>query len=123
VIDRVGTLLARKIFTVVNAHNSSLYSIECSFLPRLMFPNLLAPSVHRQWLSLRAKQERVLKTYSLLGKKRPSSGNFVLYSFFALYEKAAAVIPKTTSPMTIVFAFQFAGCAYQPPAGDQTCLG
>lgn len=25
--------------------------------------------------------------------------------------------------MTAVFAFQFFGCEYQPPAGDQTCLG
>lgn len=25
--------------------------------------------------------------------------------------------------MTAVLAFQFAGWAYQPPAGDQTCFG
>ena len=36
---------------------------------------------------------------------------------------AIAVIPKTTTPITAVFAFQLAGCAYHPPAGDQTCLG
>jgi hypothetical protein len=34
-----------------------------------------------------------------------------------------AVIPKITTPKTAVFAFQFLGWAYQPPAGDQTCLG
>lgn len=36
---------------------------------------------------------------------------------------AIAVIPKITTPITAVFAFQLAGCAYHPPAGDQTCLG
>lgn len=34
-----------------------------------------------------------------------------------------AVIPIITAAMTAVFAFQFAGCEYHPPAGDQTCLG
>lgn len=33
------------------------------------------------------------------------------------------VMPTTTPPMTAVFPFQFFGCEYQPPAGDQTCLG
>lgn len=32
-------------------------------------------------------------------------------------------MPITTIPITAVFAFQFAGCAYHPPDGDQTCLG
>lgn len=32
-------------------------------------------------------------------------------------------MPKTTRPMTAVLYFQLEGCAYQPPAGDQTCLG
>lgn len=36
---------------------------------------------------------------------------------------AIAVIPIMTTPITAVFAFQLAGCAYHPPAGDQTCLG
>ena len=31
--------------------------------------------------------------------------------------------PKITIPNTAVFAFQFEGREYQPPAGDQTCLG
>lgn len=34
-----------------------------------------------------------------------------------------AVSPTTTAPKTAVFFFQLDGCAYQPPAGDQTCLG
>lgn len=34
-----------------------------------------------------------------------------------------AVIPTITTAMTAVFAFQFAGWVYHPPAGDQTCLG
>jgi hypothetical protein len=32
-------------------------------------------------------------------------------------------MPIMTTPMIAVFAFQFEGCEYQPPAGDQTCLG
>lgn len=28
-----------------------------------------------------------------------------------------------TRPKAAVFPFQLDGCAYQPPAGDQTCLG
>ena len=32
-------------------------------------------------------------------------------------------MPKMTAPNTAVFAFQFVGWAYQPPDGDQTCLG
>ena len=28
-----------------------------------------------------------------------------------------------TKPTTAVLPFQLPGCAYQPPAGDQTCLG
>lgn len=34
-----------------------------------------------------------------------------------------AVSPNMTTPIIAVFAFQLAGCAYHPPAGDQTCLG
>jgi len=33
------------------------------------------------------------------------------------------VSPTMTIPNTAVLAFQFEGCEYQPPAGDQTCLG
>ncbi|KAF2654898.1 ribonuclease III [Lophiostoma macrostomum CBS 122681] len=32
-------------------------------------------------------------------------------------------MPAMAAPMIAVFALQFEGCAYQPPAGDQTCLG
>ena len=32
-------------------------------------------------------------------------------------------MPVITTPMIAVFVFQFFGCEYQPPAGDQTCLG
>lgn len=34
-----------------------------------------------------------------------------------------AVNPKITAPKTAVLTFQLDGWAYQPPAGDQTCLG
>ena len=62
-------------------------------------------------------------TYCRLGKKRPSSGNLVLTSRSALTFHIKAVMPKMTTPKIAVFAFQFAGWAYQPPEGDQTCLG
>lgn len=32
-------------------------------------------------------------------------------------------MPAMTPPMIMVFPFQLCGCPYQPPAGDQTCLG
>lgn len=44
-------------------------------------------------------------------------------SLSALTLQAIATTPTTTDAMTAVLAFQFAGCAYQPPAGDQMCLG
>lgn len=34
-----------------------------------------------------------------------------------------AVIPNMIAIIIAVFVFQFAGCEYHPPAGDQTCLG
>ena len=36
---------------------------------------------------------------------------------------ATDVIPNMTTIIIAVFAFQLAGCAYHPPAGDQTCFG
>jgi len=75
------------------------------------------------------------------GKNRPGSGNFVRCSLcqrlafrlgrvctFHLYlsaltKKAAPTTATPTSAATAVLAFQFTGCEYQPPAGDQTCLG
>ena len=62
-------------------------------------------------------------TYYRLGKNLPFSGIRGLTSLSAPMFQAMAVIPMTTTPITAVFAFQFAGCAYHPPAGDQTCLG
>lgn len=52
-----------------------------------------------------------------------TSGILYLCSLSALTVQAMAVIPTTTPSMTAVFARQFLGWAYQPPAGDQTCLG
>jgi hypothetical protein len=52
-----------------------------------------------------------------------TSGILYLCSLSALTLHAIAVIPTTTPSMIAVFARQFLGCAYQPPAGDQTCLG
>ena len=36
---------------------------------------------------------------------------------------ATDVMPNMTTIIIAVFAFQLAGCAYHPPAGDQTCFG
>lgn len=58
-----------------------------------------------------------------LGKNLPGSGMRSRCSRSALRLKAAAVIPITKAPMITVLAFQLAGWAYQPPAGDQTSLG
>ena len=66
---------------------------------------------------------RVGFMYYLLGKKRPCSGILYLCSRSALRLKKTPATRTTERPMTAVLAFQFLGCEYQPPAGDQTCLG
>ena len=63
------------------------------------------------------------KAYYRLGKNRPGSGNFVRTSLSALTLHAMAVIPTMTAPIIAVFAFQFAGWEYHPPAGDHMCFG
>lgn len=52
-----------------------------------------------------------------------TSGILYLCSLSALKFHAIAVTPKTTPSMMAVFARQFLGWAYQPPEGDQMCLG
>ncbi len=44
-------------------------------------------------------------------------------SFSALIFHVQQVMPKMTAEKKIVLRFQLAGWAYQPPEGDQTCLG
>lgn len=61
--------------------------------------------------------------YYRLGKNLCGSGILSRYSRFALTIQAMPTMLARTAPMTAVLAFQFAGWAYQPPAGDQTCLG
>lgn len=63
------------------------------------------------------------QAYYLLGKNLFGSGNFVRCSRSALTLHAIATTPNMTAPMIAVFALQFLGCAYQPPAGDHTCFG
>lgn len=65
----------------------------------------------------------VSKTYYLLGKKRPGSGKLFRCSLSALTLNATKQMPAMAPSMTAVFAFQFLGCEYQPPAGDQMCFG
>ena len=68
-------------------------------------------------------QRRDGSTYYLLGKNLPGSGILCLYSMSALIFHTTAVIPTMATMTTAVLAFQLAGWAYQPPDGDQTCLG
>ncbi|KAK8188018.1 ribonuclease III domain-containing protein [Phyllosticta capitalensis] len=92
-----------------------------------MLTNLLGPAAACQLkcptpcaLSARAN---VRGTDFRLGKKRPWAGILSRYSRLALAVNRTAAMPTSTEPMTAVLAFQFLGCPYQPPAGDQTCLG
>lgn len=59
----------------------------------------------------------------LLLLHRHTSGILCLYSNCALNVHAIAVMPPTTPSMIAVFVLQLSGWPYQPPAGDQTCLG
>lgn len=52
-----------------------------------------------------------------------TSGILSLCSLSALTLPTIKTMPINTEPMMAVFALQFLGCAYQPPAGDQTCFG
>jgi hypothetical protein len=81
--------------------------------------NLPAPAAWGQSWSL----GRMDMTYYRLGKKRPCSGILSRYSRFALTIQTMPTMLVRTRPMTAVLPFQLLGCAYQPPAGDQTCLG
>jgi hypothetical protein len=62
-------------------------------------------------------------SYYRLGKNRPCSGILSRYSSLALTVQAIPTMLASTRPTTAVLPFQLAGWAYQPPAGDQTCLG
>jgi hypothetical protein len=66
---------------------------------------------------------RIYMTYYRLGKKRPCSGILSRYSRLALTIQTMPTMLLRTRPMTAVLPFQLLGWAYQPPAGDQTCLG
>lgn len=44
-------------------------------------------------------------------------------SLSALTLQTKVVMPAMAVNMTAVLTFQFFGCAYHPPAGDQTCFG
>jgi hypothetical protein len=65
----------------------------------------------------------IYMTYYRLGKKRPCSGILSRYSRLALTIQTMPTMLLRTRPMTAVLPFQLLGWAYQPPAGDQTCLG
>jgi hypothetical protein len=67
--------------------------------------------------------QREWPSYYRLGKNRPCSGILSRYSRLALIVQAIPTMLASTRPTTAVLPFQLAGWAYQPPAGDQTCLG
>ena len=62
-------------------------------------------------------------THHRLGKGLAASGKVLRVSSCALLVHTKSVIPAITVAMTAVLAFQLPGCEYQPPVGDQTCLG
>jgi hypothetical protein len=51
-----------------------------------------------------------------------TSGILSRCSLSALIFQTTAQMPVMTPNMMAVFCFQFAGCAYQPPEGDQTSI-
>ena len=57
------------------------------------------------------------------GQKSSGPGILGLSSSSALILNDNPMNPMITTDMIAVLAFQFAGCPYQPPAGDQTCFG
>jgi hypothetical protein len=95
--------------------DAPFWFFSCSTICLLQLPNTISTILN--------SKSYLRNTYYRLGKNRPSSGILVLTSRSALSLHIIAVIPKMTTPITAVFAFQFAGCEYQPPAGDQTCFG
>lgn len=62
-------------------------------------------------------------TYNLLGYHRSGSARLYRTSRSALMFQIIDVMPSMQMAATTVFCLQFAGWQYQPPAGDQTCLG
>lgn len=101
----------------------STVPLDLDVRPRFQFPlvidDLLAPAIQGQLHCM----GRELMSYYRLGKNRPCSGILSRYSRLALRLHAEATIPTMTAPMMAVLVFQLLGCAYQPPAGDQTCFG
>ena len=110
--DRVRkSLLVAEIYV----HMLSLRSL-LSFLRFFVFYYLAAPTEMCQYDPL----HKIEGTYYLLGKNLPGSGILYRTSLSALTLHAIAVIPAITRAMTAVFVLQLCGCAYHPPAGDQT---
>lgn len=64
-----------------------------------------------------------MQTYYRLGYHSPGRGLCAQVSLSALNFQVTATMAAMTAPAMIVLPFQLAGWVYQPPAGDQTCLG
>lgn len=92
----------------------SLSRFSCSMMPLLQLQHKIS--------TVSPRRVR-FGTYYRLGKNRSGAGYLGRSSNSALMDHTTPIMPKITAPQIAVFLFQFLGCAYQPPDGDQTCLG
>lgn len=120
--ESMFSCLAMPVSSIAIYH-SLLIILSCSFLrglrPLILY-DLPTPTNECQRQS---PEDSARVTNYLLGKNLPFSGIRVLSSSSALMLQTTAVIPNMMTVKTAVLDFQFLGCAYHPPAGDQTCLG
>lgn len=88
-----------------------------------MLDDLLAPAARRVSPCVPCIRSARPCPYYLLGKNRSGSGILYRTSRSALSFQVKATRMELRARTTAVLAFQLAGCEYQPPLGDQTCLG
>jgi hypothetical protein len=103
-------------------HSAYLFALVLLQLPLfpLVFDDLLAPTAPLSAIAISLSDKG---SYYRLGKNLSGSGIFSRCIMFASSFQAAATIKAQQPKAIAVLAFQFAGWAYQPPAGDQTCFG
>lgn len=111
-MDRSLPLMSFYFFSVA-AFSASSLSHCCNCFDQLYPRQLLISRVFVACIS----------TYFRLGYQPPGSGLRAHVSRSALNFHVMATMAVMTAPAMMVLPFQLAGWAYQPPAGDQTCLG
>ncbi len=89
----------------------ALCALSCSLISRLQY---------RDGKNRSGCNQRKLHVYLLRDTRLRTGGIRSLCSLSALTLHTIATIPAMSPLKIAVFCFQFAGCAYQPPAGDQT---